>query len=122
MVSRNVKLQKYQTIFNPSSLTPERQVLKWPHKKQECFSVEGQPPTCFDLDLGPVTLIKLELDMVFIYHCAKKKVSIPSASKVTAQTVTRTDKHRHDKNIISNHTQAVIIPIHLNLMVNSTVM
>ena len=52
-------------------------------KDQECLSVEGQPPACFDLDLGPMTLVlKFDLDMVPIYHCAKKKVSIPSASKV----------------------------------------
>ena len=33
--------------------------------------------------------LKLDLDMVLIYHCAKKKVSIPSASKVTARTDTQ---------------------------------
>ena len=49
-----------------------------------------QLPACFDFDLGPMTFIlKLDLDMVLINHCAKKKISIPSASKVTAQT------HRH---------------------------
>ena len=62
---------------------------------QECLSVEIQPPAWFDLDLGPMTLVlKLDLDMVLIYHCAKKKVSIPSASKVTARTRTQTDRHR----------------------------
>ena len=45
--------------------------------KQECLSVEDQPPACFDLNLGPVTLVlKLDLDMVLIYHCAKNKVSM----------------------------------------------
>ena len=38
-----------------------------------------------DLELGPMAFItELDLGMVLIYHCAKKKVSIPSASKVTA--------------------------------------
>ena len=61
---------------------------------QEYLSVERQPPACFDLDLGPMTLIlKLDLYIVFIYHCAKKKVSVPSASKVTARTDTQTCKH-----------------------------
>ena len=35
-------------------------------------------------------VLKLDLDMVLIYHCAKKKVSTPSASKVTARTATQT--------------------------------
>ena len=40
---------------------------------------------CFDLDLGPMTLVlELDLDTVLLYHCAKKKVSVPSASKVTS--------------------------------------
>ena len=57
-----------------------------------------QSKTCFDLDLGPMTFVlKLGLNMVLIYHCAKKKVCIPSASKVTArtdsQTDTQTDRH-----------------------------
>ena len=89
-------------------------------------------------------VLKLDLDIVLSYHCAKKKVSIPSASKVTAQTDTQTDRHTdrwtdrqtqidtdrqtdrqtdththtHAKNITSPHTRAVIIPIHLNQMVN----
>ena len=49
-------------------------------------------------------VLKLDLDMVFIYHCAKKKVSIPSASKVIAPMDTQTtdrQTHRHDKNITS---------------------
>ena len=36
-------------------------------------------------------VLKLDLGMVIIYHCAKKKVSITSASKVTAQTNTQND-------------------------------
>ena len=40
----------------------------------------------FDPDLGLMTLVlKLDLDMVLIYHCAKRKVSILSASKVRAR-------------------------------------
>ena len=47
-----------------------------------------------------LTLVfKLDLDVVLIYHCAKKKVSVPSASKVTAQTDTHTHTHTH------THTQ-----------------
>ena len=63
-----------------------------------------------DLELDLMTFIsEFDLDMVLIYHCAKKKVSIPSASKVTARTDTQTHTNRHDKNIISPHTQAVKI-------------
>ena len=38
----------------------------------------------------PTLVLKFDLDMVLIYHCAKKKVSIPSASKVTARTNAQT--------------------------------
>ena len=60
----------------------------------------------FDLDHGPMTLVlKLDLDMVLIYHCAKKKVSILSASKVRARTDTQTNIH--DKIITSPHMRVV---------------
>ena len=51
---------------------------------------EGGPLFYYcDLGLGPMTFIsELDLDMILIYHCAKKKVSILSASKVTARTDT----------------------------------
>ena len=54
-------------------------------------------------------VLKLNLYMVLIYHCAKKKVFSPSASKVTARTVRQTDRQtqRHDKNITSPHVRAV---------------
>ena len=39
-------------------------------------------------------------------YCAKKKVSIPSASKVTD-----TQKHRHDENITSLHMRAVMMVV-----------
>ena len=62
--------------------------------------VGGSRYALFAHDLGPMTLVlKLDLDMVLIYHCAKTKVSIPSASKDTARTDTHT--HRHDKNSTS---------------------
>ena len=67
------------------------------------LSVEGQQPTCFDLDFGPMTLaLKLDLDMVLIYHCAKKKVSVLSASKITARTDTQT--HRYTDKQADRHT------------------
>ena len=67
----------------------------------------GGPLFCYcDLELDPMTFIsEFDLDMVLIYHCAKNKVSIPSASKITS----RTDTYTHDENITSPHMQAVII-------------
>ena len=66
-----------------------------------------------DLELDPMTFItELDLDLVLIYHCAKRKVSIPCSSKVTAERTHR-QKHRHDENITSPHTQAVIIILYL---------
>ena len=47
-------------------------------------------------------VLKLDLDMVLIYHCAKKRVSIPSASKVTARTDTQT--HRYTDSQTDRHT------------------
>ena len=97
---------------------------------KNAFESKANHPLVLTLTL----VLKLDLDMVLIYHCAKKKFFIPSASKVTARTdtQTQTDRHtrtqtdrltnRHDKNITSPHMQAVIIPIHLNLMANSTIM
>ena len=42
-------------------------------------------------------VLKPDLDMVLIYHCAENKVSIPSPSKVTA----RTDKQIRQKHYLS---------------------
>ena len=67
----------------------------------------GGPLFCYcDLELDPMTFIsELDLDMVLIYHCAKQSL-YSICFKVTART--DTVKHRHDKNIISHHTWAVI--------------
>ena len=55
-----------------------------------------------DLELDSMTFIsELDLHMVLIYHCAKKKVSIPSASKVTAQTDTQTETQTRRKHYLS---------------------
>ena len=55
----------------------------------------GGPLFCYcDLELVPMTFISdPDLDMILIYRCAKKKVSIPFASKVTGRTDTRTDRN-----------------------------
>ena len=54
------------------------------------------------LDLDPMTLIlKLDLDMVKMYHHTKNEVCMSPHSKVIAQThtdtYTNTHTHRHDK-------------------------
>ena len=50
-------------------------------------SVEGKS----DLDLGPMTLaLKLDLDMVTMYHHTKNEASVSRYSKVKAQTHTQT--------------------------------
>ena len=57
-----------------------------------------------DLELDPMTFIsELDLDMVLIYHCAEKKVSIPSASKVTPRTGTQTEKQTRRKYYLSTY-------------------
>ena len=71
-------------------------------------------------------VLRLDLDVVLIYHFAKKKVSIPFASKVIARTDTQThgqtDRQTDMTKTLPLHIQVVIIPIYLNLTVNSTVM
>ena len=52
---------------------------------------------------------ELDLDMVLLYHCAKKKVSIPSASKVTPQTDTQTDRNTDATKALPPHTRSVKI-------------
>ena len=44
-------------------------------------------------------ILKLDLDMVKMYHHIKNEVSMSTASKVIAQTDRQ--KHRHDENITS---------------------
>ena len=46
-------------------------------------------------------ILKLDLDIVKMYHQTKNEVSMSTASKVVAQTDTQTDTHRHDENITS---------------------
>ena len=56
------------------------------------------------LTLTPITLIlKLDLDMVKMYHHTKNEVSMSTGSKVITQTDTdrHTHTHRHDENITS---------------------
>ena len=49
-----------------------------------------------DLDLDPMTLIlKLDLDMVKMYHHTKNEVSMSTPSKVIAQTDRQTHTHTH---------------------------
>ena len=55
-----------------------------------------------DLELDPMTFIsELDLDMVLIYRCAKKKVFIPSTSKVTDRTDTQ--KNTQQKHYLSSY-------------------
>ena len=68
---------------------------------KNAFRPEANRPIALTLTL----VLKLDLDMVLIYHCAKKKVSIPPASKVTCLNGIT---NRHDKNITSPRTQPVI--------------
>ena len=48
-------------------------------------------------------ILKLDLDMVMMYHHTKNEVSMSTGSKVTARTDenTHTDTHTHDENITS---------------------
>ena len=50
-------------------------------------------------------ILKLDLDMVKMYHHTKNEVSMSTASKLTAQTDRQTDSHIHthspDENITS---------------------
>ena len=53
-------------------------------------------------------VLKLDLDMVKMYHHAKNEVSMSRHSKVTARTDRQTDKtQRHYENFTFPHTQAV---------------
>ena len=60
----------------------------------------------YDLDHDPMNLIlKLNFDMVKMYHHTKNEVFMSTASKVTAQTGkhrhTHTHTHTHNENITS---------------------
>ena len=62
-----------------------------------------------DLDLDPVTLVlKLDLDIVMIYHDTKNEVYMSRNSKVIARTDTQKDTHRQYENITFLHTWAAI--------------
>ena len=64
----------------------------------------GKMSIFLDLDLDPMTLmLKLDLDMVKMYHHTKNEVSLSTHSKVIApeQTDTQTLTHRHHENITS---------------------
>ena len=56
-------------------------------------------------------ILKLDLDMVMMYHHTKNEVSMSGHSKVIAQTDTQTDRHTHThrqyENITFLHTRAV---------------
>ena len=62
-----------------------------------------------DIDLDPMTLIlKLDLDMVKMYHHTKNEVYMSTGSKVIARTHTHTDT---TKTLPLPHTREVIISI-----------
>ena len=67
-----------------------------------------------DLDLDPVTLIlKLNLDIVKMYHHTKNEVSMSIASKVITWTDTQTDRHTNTtKTLPLPHTREVIKQLH----------
>ena len=46
-------------------------------------------------------ILKLDLDMVKMYHHTKNEVSMSTGSKVIAQTDTQRHTDRHDENITS---------------------
>ena len=50
--------------------------------------------TTATLNLTLTFISELDLDIVLIYHCATKKVSIPSASKVRTRTDTQTGRDK----------------------------
>ena len=53
-----------------------------------------------DLDLEPMTLVlKLDLDIVKMFHHTKDKVSVSRYSKVIARTDTQIDTHTEYENI-----------------------
>ena len=63
-----------------------------------------------ELDLEPMTLVlKLDLDMVKMYHHTKNEISMSRHSKVIARTDTETDKQY--ENITLPHTRTVIMEI-----------
>ena len=62
---------------------------------------------------------ELDLDMVLTYHtvCAKKKVSLPFASKVTAQTDTQ--KYRNTRVVIRIIKKMImIINIYMHIYIS----
>ena len=69
-------------------------------------------------------VLKLDLDIVKMYHHTKNEVSMSTPSKVIAQTDTQTDTdthtHRHDENITStayaggNKPNGYLETIHIN--------
>ena len=64
-----------------------------------------------DFDLDPMTLVlKLDLDIVKMYHHTKNEISMSRHSKVIARTDRQTHRHtdRQYENITFPHTGAVI--------------
>ena len=53
-------------------------------------------------------ILKLDLDMVKLYHHTKNEVSMSRHSKVTVQTDRHTHTYRQYENITFPHTRAVI--------------
>ena len=85
-----------------------------------------------DFDLNPITLVlKLDLDMVMMYHHTKNEVSTPRHSKVIARadrqadthtcthTHTHAQTHKQYENITFPHTRAVKMyrecTVHINV-------
>ena len=63
-----------------------------------------------DLDFDPMTLVlKLDLDMVKMYHHRRNEVSMSRYSKVNSPSGQR-HTHRQYENITFPHTRAVITP------------
>ena len=65
---------------------------------KNAFQSKANRPFVLNLTL----VLKLDLDMVLIYHCVKKKFLFHVLQKLQPERT-----HRHDKTITSLHTQAV---------------
>ena len=64
-----------------------------------------------DLELNPLTFIsELDLDVIHIYQCAKRKFLFHLLQKLHSKRThghTKRQKHRRNENITSPHTRAV---------------
>ena len=66
-------------------------------------------------------ILKLDLDMVKMYHHTKNEVSMSRHSKATAQTDIQTDTYTESmKTLPSRHTQAVNMHKSKTIYVNCT--